>query len=544
MENRETNERTRPKMIVEHRLDRLAKIASVEKDKRFDRLFKELTKGDFLLYAYEQIRQNKGSKTPGIDGVTKHEWEKSRTIKLAQQLSAGEYEPVPVRRVLIDKKNKPGQKRPLGIPTLADRIVQSGIKLILEAIYEPLFLDCSHGFRPQRACHTAFAQIYDSPSVRIDWIIEGDIKGCFDNISHQKLLQLLQKRIKDDRFLKLIAKFLKAGYFEQKRWNPTKSGTPQGGIVSPILANIYLHELDKFVQSEFGANQTSIQNSKEFYARANPEWQKLQQKISFLRGMLKGKRRMTIPEDVAQELLQQLIKQRSTTPSRNQPIKSRLTYVRYADDFVILLRNLPKTEAERIKTKVTEWVWSELHLVLSPDKTAITHIKEGFNFLGYKFIPQKTTLTQPKVKMVIPFSSAQAKLKDAKAICNKFSTSEVEVIRKLNDMLRGWMIYYRCVHAPNRVMASVLSHTWWIYAKYVSRKNNCNIAKAAKRWNVRCPASAFNPKGGQKTWFAETENEDGKMLKEYLICSSVQKCSLHHVARKIRQGIPPVGSVK
>ncbi len=528
-------------MIVEHRLNRLARLASADKDKRFDRLFKELTKPDFLHYAYEQIRTNKGSKTPGIDGLTKFGWDEERTIRLAAALESGEYEPMPVRRVLIDKKNKPGQKRPLGIPTFADRIVQSGIKLILEALYEPIFMECSHGFRPRRACQTALAQILDGPSVRIDWVVEGDIKGCFDNICHQKLLQLLQKKIKDDRFLKLIAKFLKAGYFERERWNPTKAGTPQGGIVSPILANIFLHELDKYVHEEFCANQTPIQNWREFYARTNPEWAKVHQKIVYLRDMLKGKCTLTIPAEQAKEHLQDLIKLRATIPSRNKPIKPRVTYVRYADDFVILLRNLPKAEAERIKAKLTQWVADELHLTLSPEKTVITHITDGFKFLGYKIIRQKTRLTQPKVKLVIPFESVQAKLKDVKEICRMLSAPEVEVIRKINNMLRGWMNYYRCVHSPNRVMSSVLSQTWLIYAVYVSRKNGCNIAKAAKRWIERCPASRSNPEGGQKTWFAETRDEEGRLIREHLLCRTTKRRDLHSVAQDIRIGVTVFG---
>ena len=171
-------------MNVENRLSRLARLASADKSKRFDRLYRELTKTDLLMYAYEQIKNNKGSKTPGIDGLNKFNWNEEEAVKLAVQLQSGEYEPVPVRRVLIDKKNKPGQKRPLGIPTFRDRIVQCALKLLLEALYEPIFFDCSHGFRPHRACQTAAMQIMDSPRVRIDWVIEGDIKGCFDNICH------------------------------------------------------------------------------------------------------------------------------------------------------------------------------------------------------------------------------------------------------------------------------------------------------------------------------------------------------------------------
>lgn len=531
-------------MNVENRLSRLARLASADKSKRFDRLYRELTKTDLLMYAYEQIKNNKGSKTPGIDGLNKFNWNEEEAVKLAVQLQSGEYEPVPVRRVLIDKKNKPGQKRPLGIPTFRDRIVQCALKLLLEALYEPIFFDCSHGFRPHRACQTAAMQIMDSPRVRIDWVIEGDIKGCFDNICHQKLLKILQRRIKDDRLLKLIAKFLKAGYFERERWNPTKAGTPQDGIISPLLANIYLHEIDRFVQDEFGANQTPVQSPSERGARISKEWRKVVSRIYRLRKILKGEFKSPLTRTEAETELQRLLKFRASLPCTTEPMKPRITYVRYADDFVILLRNLPKEEAERIKSKLSLWISEELALVLSPEKTLITHITDGFRFLGYGFMAKKTETVQPRVKMVIPHEVAQTKLRDVKEICQQPNVSETEVIRKLNNMLRGWMLYYRCVNAPSRVMCSVLSHTWWIYAEYVSRKNGCSIAHAAKRWISRCPASSLNPKGGQKTWFAETTNDNGELEREYLITAPVPKRSLFDVARQIRNGAQTPSEVK
>ena len=531
-------------MNVDARLSRLARLASADKNKRFDRLYRELTKTDLLMYAYEQIKNNKGSRTPGVDGLNKFSWNEEEAVKLAEQLQSGKYEPVPVRRVLIDKKNKPGQKRPLGIPTFRDRIVQCALKLLLEALYEPIFMDCSHGFRPHRACQTAASQIIDSPRVRIDWVIEGDIKGCFDNIFHQKLLKILQRRIKDDRILKLIAKFLKAGYFERARWNPTKDGTPQGGIISPLLANIYLHEIDRFVQNEFGANQTPKQAPSERSARISKEWRKTVSRIYRLRKILKGEYKSPLTRADAEKELQSLLKFRASIPCTTEPMKPRITYVRYADDFVILLRNLPKEEAERIKTKLTNWISEELALVLSPEKTLITHITDGFKFLGYGFMAKKTEMAQPRVKMVIPHEAAQSKLRDIKSVCQNLNYSETEVIRKLNNMLRGWMIYYRCVNAPSRVMSSVLSHTWWIYAEYVSRKNGCGIAHAAKRWIDRCPASTLNPKGGQKTWYAETTNDNGEMVREYLLTTPVPKRSLHDVARQILYGMQNPFSAK
>ena len=146
-------------------------------------------------------------------------------------------------------------------------------------------------------------------------------------------------------------------------------------------------------------------------------------------------------------------------------------------------------------------------------------------------------MAQPRVKIVIPHEAAQSKLQDIKKVCQQLDIPETEIIRKLNNMLRGWMIYYRCVNAPSRVMCSVLSHAWWIYAEYVSRKNGCSIAHAAKRWIDRCPASSLNPKGGQKTWYAETTNDKGEMVREYLLTTPVPKRSLHDVATQILYGV-------
>jgi group II intron reverse transcriptase/maturase len=522
-------------MIVVHRLHRLVRLAKADPNKRFDRLFREVTKTDFLMLAFEHIKDNKGSGTPGRDGMTKTDWSLARAEELAQSLRDGTYVPTPVRRVYIPKKS--GKLRPLGIPTFSDRVVQSALKLILEALYEPVFLDCSHGFRPRRGCHTALAAIYDNPKVRIDWVVEGDIQGCFDNVNHHILIRLLQRRIADDRLLQLIAKFLCAGYFEREQWNPTKAGTPQGGILSPLLANIYLHELDKYVLSEFGANQEPSQSKQEAAQRENPQWRRIDSRITYLRAMLDGRRKRIGNADDLHAELQALLKQRKATPHLSRPIKPRITYVRYADDFVIVLRSLPKAEAEKIKAKLTAWVADNLRLVLSPEKTALTHITEGFTFLGYKFLPKKgNTSTQPRVKLTIPYESVNAKIELIRDICRCQSQPEVDVIRRINSILWGWMCYYTCATAPSRTFYYLLAQVWSLYGSYVSRKHDCHIGAAAKRWMTRCPASPRNPKGGQKTWTAEARNHDGQPRQEYLLCNTPAKRHLRDVARQIYRG--------
>ncbi|RRJ54643.1 hypothetical protein EHV15_34160 [Paenibacillus oralis] len=239
-------------MNVMERIAYLSKVAKADKKHRFSKLYKIVQNEAMLSYAWDCIRSNKGIKTAGVDRMNRSGFEERRDehiLTLSAQLRNGEYVPAPVRRVEIPKSNGKG-KRPLGIPAIKDRLVQQAVKLILEAIYEPLFSDSSHGFRPRRSCQTAISEIVPR---KFDWVIEGDIKGCFDNIKHSKLLNVLRTRIADERFIQLINKFLKSGYqmgFGTDGSNPvfaTKDGTPQGGIVSPILANIYLHEFDNFM---------------------------------------------------------------------------------------------------------------------------------------------------------------------------------------------------------------------------------------------------------------------------------------------------------
>ena len=212
---------------------------------RYDRIYRNLFNEDFFLRAYQKIHAKQGNMTPGTDGTTIDGFSRKQISQLIELLKWERYQPKPVRRTYIPKKN--GKMRPLGIPAFADKLVQEVVRQILEAIYEPIFSDNSHGFRPNRSCHTALYQI-KSTCRGTNWVIEGDITGCFDHIDHEILLKILLKKIDDGRFLELIWKFLKAGYLEFNQKYNSLSGTPQGGIISPILANIYLHEFDKFME--------------------------------------------------------------------------------------------------------------------------------------------------------------------------------------------------------------------------------------------------------------------------------------------------------
>lgn len=215
------------------------------KDYRYERLYRNLYNPEFYLLAYQNIATSQGSMTAGADGLTLDGMSMERIEKLIAKLRDHSYQPNPARRVYIAKKNS-NKKRPLGIPSTDDKLLQEVVRMILEAIYEPTFSDNSHGFRPKRSCHTALKEIV-TLFTGAKWIIEGDIKACFDSFDHHITIQLLRKRIKDEAFISLMWKFLRAGYMEQWTYHETYSGSPQGSGVSPILANIYLNELDEFM---------------------------------------------------------------------------------------------------------------------------------------------------------------------------------------------------------------------------------------------------------------------------------------------------------
>ena len=313
--------------------------------------------------------------TPGTDGLTIDGMTIGRIRKLIKSLKDESYSPKPAKRVYIPKKN--GKKRPLGIPTIDDKLVQEVTRMILEAIYEGHFESTSHGFRPFKSCHTALACIKKT-FTGTRWFIEGDIKGFFDNIHHATLIDILRMRIADERFIRLIWKFLRAGYLEEWYFNKTYSGTPQGGIVSPILANIYLDRFDKYMK-EYAANFDKGESRK-----IRNEYTSLN-----MRTVNRRKKRKAAKDPVEAAALdaeiRQLQKQLRSMPVRDEMDGNyrRLRYVRYADDFLIGVIG-SKEECERIKKDITDYMRDRLRLELSAEKTLITHAREEAKFLGYR----------------------------------------------------------------------------------------------------------------------------------------------------------------
>ena len=342
---------------------------------KFERLYRILFNEELFYVAYQKIASNGGSTTKGSDGRSIDEMSLARIETLIASLKDESYQPHPSRRVHIPKKN--GKMRPLGIPAFEDKLVQEVVRMILEAIYEGHFETTSHGFRPKRSCHTALLHIQKTFS-GAKWFIEGDIKGFFDNIDHDVLVGILRERISDDRFIRLIRKFLKAGYVEDWTFHNTYSGMPQGGIVSPILANIYLDKLDKYVKEyirHFDMG-TKRRPGKESNDLANER----KRTVRKLRKVKDGAEKAAL---VAR--LKAIEQERAAFPSGDEMDGSyrRLKYIRYADDFILGVIG-SKEDALRIKEDIKSFLSESLALELSEEKTLITHTGKSAKFLGYE----------------------------------------------------------------------------------------------------------------------------------------------------------------
>jgi group II intron reverse transcriptase/maturase len=331
-----------------------------------DELYRQLFNRDLYLMAYGKICANVGAMTPGADAETADGMSEAKIEQIITAMRHERYRFAPARRVFIPKKN--GKLRPLGLPSWSDKLVGEVVRLLLEAYYEPRFSDRSHGFRKQRGCHTALREIQRTWTGTV-WFVEADISDCFGSLDHQVMLRILAERIHDNRFLRLIANMLKAGYLEDWQYHETLSGCPQGGVVSPILSSIYLDKLDQFVEQELIPQYTQGP-----IRRHNPGYRRLNDRRRSARR--KGDRAS------ARELLRQM----RTVPSGDpmDPGYRRLRYCRYADDEILGFTG-PKAEAEEIKDKLAVFLREELALTLSAEKTLITHARtQAARFLGYE----------------------------------------------------------------------------------------------------------------------------------------------------------------
>jgi group II intron reverse transcriptase/maturase len=480
---------------VSEEMKHLHKEAIRDPDKRFDHLWECLTDPEWLMYAWEEIHSNKGSMTPGVDGLTAEDMDPERIQRLSKRLKAGRYRPKPVRRTYIPKGN--GKMRPLGMPTPEDKTVQQGIKMLLEPIFEADFCTCSHGFRRHRSTHTALRDVARR-FPRTTWTIEGDIVGCFDNIPHGRLMKTVEKRVADEKVLALIRRFLAAGYMEHWQYHRTHSGTPQGGVLSPLLCNIFLHQLDEYLMRDLKANET--QTKRVSNARRNPEYRTIENKITRLRRLLRqatgAEREGHIKE------LTKLERQQRATPcyAKEKRHPSKVGYARYADDFVIMVQG-KKPAAQAIKDELGKKLQT-MGLALSEEKTKLTHWRYRVNFLGYQLHGKqgkKGTSIYPILS--IPRKKLQEIKKALRQVSGYHQIPEVDVIVQMSAMYRGWCNYFRYANAPQAVFNDLASYTWWCYAHYVARKQRSSIAKMIKRERRNGRLGAVTKNGRKRLTF-------------------------------------------
>jgi len=398
---------------------------SMDKDYRFKRLYRNLYNPEFYFLAYKNIYANRGSMTAGADGITMDNMSESRIENIISSLKDNSYKPHPARREYIAKKNSK-KKRPLGIPSANDKLVQEIVRMILESIFEMGFSRNSHGFRPKRSCQTALKQIQDT-FTGAHWFIEGDIEACFDSFDHHVLIDLLRRRIDDEAFIALVWKFLKAGYMEQWQYHKTYCGTPQGSGISPILANIYLDELDGFMAGYKAAFDVGSSKRRQM----TKEYKAAVHRVE--RYKLKGKQcwdELSEPERKhrTKTLKALQVEMRKLTPT--EPLDSRfktIQYVRYADDFLISVIG-SKEDAQKVKADISQFLAGSLKLRMSDEKTKVTHTGKRARFLGYDITvsrSQKAKKTRNGrvqrchsyvVSLLVPREKWVAKLIEYKAI--------------------------------------------------------------------------------------------------------------------------------
>ncbi len=452
-------------------------------------VYRQLYNPDLYLRAYGKLYRNSGTLTQGSTDETIDGMSMDKINAIIEKLRYERYRWTPVRRIHIPKKN--GKTRPLGIPNWSDKLLQDVIRSLLEAYYEPQFSDCSHGFRPGKGCHTALMKI-KKVWHGTKWFIEGDIKGCFDNIDQEILLKILSEDIHDNRFIRLIENLLHAGYMENWRHTPSLSGTPQGAIISPVLTNLYLNRLDQFVE------QTLIPEYTKGKRRGhNPDYNRLSNRAYYLRKLGHVKE--------AKELEQ--LRRSIPANDPHDPNYRRLRYVRYADD-ILLGFSGPKQEAEEIKEKLRQFLCDDLKLELSEEKTLITHAAtEKARFLGYDISVTQcdTKITGNKrsvnggIALRVPASfihqRCQFYMKGGKPIHRMERTHDTDysIVCQYQSEYRGYVQYYQL--AENLAWLSKLR---WIMQtsllKTLAHKHKSSVAKMARKYAATCQT----PEGPRK----------------------------------------------
>ena len=442
-----------------------------------ERIYRHLYNPDLFLRAYGRIYRKTGATTQGITEETTDGMSMEKINTLLEKFRCERYQWTPVRRIYIPKKN--GGRRPLGIPVWSDKLVQEVMRSILEAYYEPQFSDLSHGFRANRGCHSALREIAKWKD--IDWFIEGDIKECFDSIDHDLLLSILKEKVHDDRFIVLLGQLLKVGYVEYGSYKSTLIGTPQGGPVSPIFANVYLDKLDRFVENTLMPRYT--------------------------KGNWKTARN-----------LQRIMRQRPLSNTKNH-IFRRLRYIRYADDFLIGFTGL-EAEVKEVKRCLKEFLQEKLKLELSEDKTLLTYARtEKAQFLGYE-IKRMTESTKHKKgrKPINNALSLSVPIRFIKERCDLYikygrimpraeliNDSDADITSFFQSRYAGYVQYYMLAHNVH-----ALNEVRWVMEKSLlktlAKKHKTSVNQLEKQYKT----TIQTPHGPQKCLEMQVVNREGE----------------------------------
>jgi len=408
--------------------------AVTDRDRRFDDLYNLVCDPAFLTIAWERVAGNKGSRTPGVDRATVVRITSGIGVEaflqqVRDELKSRTFVPDMVRQVMIPKAS--GKLRKLGIPTVTDRVVQAALKLVLEPIFEADFQSCSYGFRPNRRAHDAIAEIHHFTSKSYQWVLEADIEACFDMIDHTALMDRLRARISDKRVLALVKAFLKAGVLTTVGTTEgTITGTPQGGILSPLLANIALSVLDDHFAQQWNHH-------------------------------------------MANEVQRQRRRRRGEANYR---------LIRYADDFVIVVTG-QRQDAERLRQEVAV-VLAPMGLRLSPDKTRVVHIDDGFDFLGFNIRRMRKrgshksyVYTRPSTKAI---ASIKARVKTM-TYRNTLHQDPGYLMGYLGRVLRGWANYFR--HGVSKAIFNAIdSYTWERITNWLRKKHRIGWPELRRRY--------------------------------------------------------------
>jgi group II intron reverse transcriptase/maturase len=450
---------------------KLAKWSTENKERRFDRLLRLIAESAWLAEAARITLASRGASTPGVDGVDKAMMKGTLHHDLATmraELLAGCYTPQPARRVYIPKAN--GKLRPLGIPSLRDRVVQRAMLMAMEPIWESDFHRASYGFRPARsvnhAIRTVKLQLQESDEQRTAgrWVIEGDLASYFETVHHRLLLKGVRHRIADQRFLALLWKFIKAGCVDRGLFCAASEGVPQGGVISPLLSNIMLHEFDDWME----ANYLSKKVRKDRWA-----W-------NF-----------------------GILTQRPIAVRENRQWKPAVSYCRYADDFVVVVKGT-NAHAAAIREACRAFLEGTLKLTLNMEKTHITHVNDGFVFLGHRIIRKRGPRGHLRPVTTIPWEKYRGFTnKLVKELSGNYSVNRMDLMERLNRKLSGWANFYQYTDYTATVFSRVDRTVFWKLGHWLARKYRRGFP-SLMREHVRAPEP-----GRARTWILKGQNSRG-----------------------------------